>query len=92
MSPVHNQGTGGQALVYAFETSPRTTGFEINPTRVLTSMSVDNSNLTIAGGDLTLSDSGAALSLFNGRVITGANTLALSSGTVAERTVTWMAI
>ncbi|MEY2539645.1 MAG: hypothetical protein QOG67_3385 [Verrucomicrobiota bacterium] len=83
LSPVHNQGTGGQMLVYAFENAPRITGFEINPTRVMTSMSVDNSNLTIAGGDLTVSDPGAALTLTNGRVITGANTLALSSNTAS---------
>jgi hypothetical protein len=82
VSPVHNQGTGGEIVLYLFETAPRTTGVEINPTRILTSMSVDNPNhVTIAGGDLTLSSTAAALTLTNGRVITGANTLILSSGT-----------
>jgi hypothetical protein len=83
VSPVHNQGSGGEIVLYAFETAPRTTGFEINPTRILTSInSVDNpSNVTIAGGDLTLTATGAAIVLTNGRLITGSNTLFLSSGT-----------
>ncbi len=82
VSPVHNQGTGGQIMLYLFETAARTTGVEINPTRILTSLSVDNPNhVTIAGGDLTLSSTAAALTLTNGRLITGANTLILTSGT-----------
>jgi hypothetical protein len=82
VAPTFNLGTGGQIMVYAQETATRTTGFEINPTRILTSMSVDNTNnVTIAGGDLTLSSTAAALTLTNGRVITGSNVLALSSGT-----------
>jgi hypothetical protein len=82
VSPVHNQGTGGQILLYLFETAPRTTGVEMNPTRILTSMTVDNpNNLTIAGGDLTLSNTAVAATMTNGRIITGANTLILSSGT-----------
>ena len=83
VSPVHNQGTGGQINLYAFETAPRTTGVEINPTRILTSIAlIDNPNhVTIAGGDLTLSSAAAALTLTQGRLITGANTLILSSGT-----------
>jgi len=83
VSPVHNQGTGGEILIYAFETAPRTTGVEINPTRLLTSIGlVDNPNgVTIAGGDLTLTSAATALTLTNGRLITGSNTLILSSGT-----------
>ncbi|MFL6210217.1 MAG: beta strand repeat-containing protein, partial [Pyrinomonadaceae bacterium] len=82
VSPNHMQGSGGEIIIYAFETAPRTTGVEVNPTRVLTSMTVDNpNNLTIAGGDLTLSSTAAALTMTNGRIITGANTLALTSGT-----------
>jgi hypothetical protein len=82
VSPIHNQGTGGEIVLYAFETAARTTGVEINPTRILTSMTVDNVNtVTIAGGDLTLSSAAAAATMTTGRIITGANTLILSSGT-----------
>jgi len=83
VSPVHNQGTGGEILLYAQESTPRTTGVEINPTRILTSIDlVDNLNgVTIAGGDLTLSSAAAALVLTNGRLITGLGALTLSSGT-----------
>src|ERR1041384_216397 len=83
VSPNHLQGTGGEILLYAFETAKRTTGVEINPTRVLTSISlVDNpNNVIIAGGDLTLSSTAAALVLTNGRLITGLGSLMLSSGT-----------
>ncbi|HEY6118668.1 MAG TPA: fibronectin type III domain-containing protein [Pyrinomonadaceae bacterium] len=89
VSPVHNQGTGGEIVLYAFETAPRTTSFEINPTRTLTSISVvDNpNNVTIAGGDVTLTSTAAAINFTNGRLITGSNTLILSSGTaVVTRT------
>ncbi len=93
VSPVHNQGTGGQIILYAFETAPRTTGFEINPTRILTSINaVDNpSGVTLAGGDVTLSSAAAALVLNNGRFITGANTVILSSPTATvTRTNGWV--
>ncbi|HXU44148.1 MAG TPA: fibronectin type III domain-containing protein [Thermoanaerobaculia bacterium] len=83
VSPIHMQGTGGEIILYAFETAPRTTGVEINPTRTLTSVSVDNpNNLTLAGGDLTVTGTTAgAITLTNGRVITGANTLYFSNTT-----------
>ncbi len=82
-SPVHNQGTGGEIVLYAFETAPRTTGFEINPTRSLTSISlVDNpSGVTIAGGNITLTSAAAALVLTNGEMKAGANKITLASGT-----------
>lgn len=80
-----NLGTGGQTVSYLRTTAARTTGPEINPARTLTSMAVDDNDpthpLTIAGGDITLSSAATALTLTNGRVITGANTLILSSGT-----------
>lgn len=81
VSPVHNQGSGGQVLLYAFETAPRTTGFEINPTRIVTNINlIDNPNgVTLEGGDLTLTSTAAALVLTNGRFITGDNTVILSS-------------
>jgi hypothetical protein len=80
VSPNHMQGTGGEIVLYNFETAARTTGVEINPSRVLTSLTVDNpNNVTIAGGNLTLSSTGAALTLTNGRLITNANNLILTS-------------
>ena len=84
VSPTHNQGTGvgGEIILYLQETAPRTTGFEVNPTRTLLSTTVDNtSNVTIAGGDIAISNTAVAATMTNGRIITGANTLALSSGT-----------
>lgn len=93
VSPVHNQGSGGQILLYAFETAARTTGPEINPTRILTSINaVDNPlGVTIAGGDLTLTSGAAALVLNNGRLITGSNTLIMSSGSATvTRTNGWV--
>ena len=81
VAPVHNQGTGGETLLYMQESVPRITGLELNPSRALTSMTVDNTNnLTIGVGDLTVMNAGLALNLANGRVITGASTLVVSSG------------
>jgi uncharacterized repeat protein (TIGR01451 family) len=86
VSPVHNQGTGGQIVIYAFETAPRTTGVEINPTRALTSLTVDNPNhVQLSGGNLTLTSAATALTLTNGRLITGSALLEL---TQASATVT----
>jgi hypothetical protein len=80
-----NLGTGGQVASYLRTTNSYATGNEINPTRTLTSMTYDDNTaghtLTIAGGDLTLSNAALALTLTNGRIVTGANTLILSSGT-----------
>lgn len=80
-----NLGTGGQTISYLRTTATRTTGPEINPARTLTSMTYDDNDpthsLTIAGGDLTLASAATALTMTNGRVITGTNTLILSSGT-----------
>jgi CSLREA domain-containing protein len=85
VTPTFNLGTGGEVISYLRTTNARTTGAEINPSRTLTSMTYDDNDanhaLTISGGDLTLSSTGAALTLTNGRVVTGSNMLALSSGT-----------
>ena len=82
-----NLGTGGQTISYLRTTATRTTGPEINPTRTLTSMTYDDNDpthsLTIAGGDLLLSSAATALTMTNGRIITGVNTLILTSGTGA---------
>lgn len=80
-----NLGTGGQTLSYLRTTLTRTTGPEINPTRIVTSMTYDDNDpthtLTISGGNLTMSSTATALTMTNGRIVTGANTLILSSGT-----------
>jgi hypothetical protein len=83
--PVFNLGTGGQSNSYMRTTASYTTGNEINPTRTLVTLTYDDNDpthtLTIAGGDLTVSNTALALALTNGRVVTGANTLILASGT-----------
>ncbi len=87
--PVFNLGTGGQVISYLRETNPRTTGNGINPARSLTQLTYDNNvagvnNLTIAGGDLTVT---GALALTNGTVTTGINTLVSGpAGTVTRTT------
>jgi hypothetical protein len=82
VSPNWQQGTGGEILIYAQESGLRTTGLEINPTRSLASLTVNNTNnVSISGGDITLPGTGTVLTLTNGRLITGANNVILSSGT-----------
>jgi len=86
VSPAHNQGSGGQILIYAPEAAQRVTGFEINPTRVINRVTLDNINgLVLAGGDLdAFSATGAttnALTLTNGIFETGSNTMVLSAAT-----------
>ena len=85
MAPTFNLGTGGQTINYLRTTTSRMTGNEVNPTRTLVAMSYDDNDpmhtLTIAGGDLTLSNAATALTLTNGHIVTGANNLILSSGT-----------
>lgn len=88
VSPVHNQGSGGQIILYNQESVLRTTGLEVNPTRSLTILSVTTTNnVSIAGGDLTCTSVAAspnnALTLTTGRVITNANTLILPNAASA---------
>jgi len=79
-----NLGTGGQTISYLRSATSRTTGNEVNPGRTLVSLTYNDDDpthtLTIAGGDLTLTSAATALALTNGRVVTGANTLIVSSG------------
>ncbi|WP_026976493.1 T9SS type A sorting domain-containing protein [Flavobacterium tegetincola] len=78
VSPTWNLGTGTQTLIYAQESVARTSGYEVNPSRILANMVLDNTNgLTIAGGDIAT----MALSLTNGIVSTSSNTLVLGSAT-----------
>jgi len=84
-APVFNLGTGGQSVRYLRTGSARTTGPEINPSRVLTSFTYDNNDpatdeLTIDGGDLTIT---GAMLLTNGEIKTGANKIT-HNGTVTR--------
>lgn len=87
-----NLGTPGEVVTYGYVTADRSTGGEINPTRILSSVTFDTGgpNLTIAGGDLTVTGAtafgvAATDTVPNGRVITGANTLNIgSAGTVTR--------
>ncbi|HEV8266767.1 MAG TPA: fibronectin type III domain-containing protein, partial [Thermoanaerobaculia bacterium] len=90
-----NLGSGGQTVSYLRTTSSRSTGPEINPTRILNRLEYADTDpthtLTIAGGDLTMTSTAAspnnALALTNGRVITGSNTLILNNAaSVVTRT------
>ncbi|HEV7570347.1 MAG TPA: fibronectin type III domain-containing protein [Thermoanaerobaculia bacterium] len=85
--PGFNLGTGGEIISYLRTTAPRVTGPEINPARVLTNFSFDESDpthpLTIGGGDLTVN---GATTLTNGRLITGANTLIVGPAGTLTRT------
>ncbi len=82
-----NLGTGGEIVLYARSTTSKVTGPEINPTRTLERLVYDDNNgthtLTISGGDMNLASTSTALTLVNGAVITGSNTIIVSSGTGA---------
>jgi hypothetical protein len=80
-APVFNLGTGIYTVTYAQESVGRTTSFEIPASRTVNVISVNNTNnVTLAGGNLTLSSAATAATFTNGRFITNANTLILSSG------------
>ncbi|WP_291275852.1 fibronectin type III domain-containing protein, partial [Flavobacterium sp.] len=52
-APIFNLGTGTYALIYAQESVSRTVGFEVPPSRLVSSISLTNSNgLVVAGGNL----------------------------------------
>jgi hypothetical protein len=78
-----NLGTGGQTVSYLrTNTVSRTMGPEINPTRVLTTLSVDDNDpthtLTLAGGNLTISSGTTPTFTFtNGKINLNSNTLTL---------------
>jgi hypothetical protein len=83
VSPNHSEGSA-LSLLYLSENAPRTTGFEINPTRTVTNLTVDNaSNVSLSGGDLTVN---GAVTLTSGRLITGANNLITGTSTVSRTT------
>ena len=90
VAPAFNLGTGGQVLYYLRFTNPRSTGPEINPTRIVTNLTMDNnvSSLTLAGGDLTITGTYAQT---NGNFNLGSNTLTLGTSVAAPGTFTYAA-
>jgi hypothetical protein len=86
VSPVHNQGTGGEIVLYAQESVMRTTGFEVNPTRILNTLIVSTTNnVTISGGDILVT---TALTLTDGVLFTGNTNTLIYNGTQANETRT----
>jgi uncharacterized repeat protein (TIGR01451 family) len=87
VAPVFNLGTGGQIVSYLRTGGSRTLGPEINPTRTLTNFTYDDNDpthtLTIGGGDLAVN---GTMTLTNGRVLTGANTLSVGGAGTVTRT------
>ncbi len=88
---VNNAGSGGYTVFYGDVTADRSTGGEIPAGRTVTNVTFDSEgpNVTIAGGDLTVTGAtvfgDAADTAANGRVITGANNLIIgSAGTVTR--------
>jgi hypothetical protein len=90
-APVFNLGTGPGVLLYLGEITPRTTGFEVPPTRSVNTLILDNANgLTIAGGTIEVT---AGLTLTNGIITaTSANHIihgsAIAAGTLTGGSAT----
>ena len=79
-APTFNIGTGALQVIYAPETTSRTTGFEIPATRVVDVITISNpAGVTLAGGNVSIPGiSSASLILTNGVLTTSsANTLVL---------------
>ncbi|MDY0083283.1 MAG: choice-of-anchor D domain-containing protein, partial [Ignavibacteriaceae bacterium] len=82
-----NLGTGGQTISYLRTGAPRTTGNEINPGRVLTTMTYDDddvaNSLTIAGGNLSV----GTLNVTTGKINTNSSNLITVTGTTTTSIV-----
>jgi hypothetical protein len=92
-APTFNLGTGALQLIYAPETTNRTTGFEIPSNRVVDVISIANpAGVTLAGGPVAVPGvSNASLLLTNGILTTSAaNTLVLgpSAGAIPTGSAT----
>ena len=80
IAPTFNIGTGGQTLLYAQEPTPRTTGVEVNPSKIVTATTINNTNGVTLGGDLSVTFlSTSLLTLTAGDLNIGANTLTLTN-------------
>jgi hypothetical protein len=80
VAPTFNIGTGGETLLYAQEPTPRTTGVEVNPTRIVAATTINNTNGVTLGTDLSVTFlSTSVLTLTAGNFNIGANTLTLNN-------------
>lgn len=86
VSPTFNIGSGGLNIFYLRENNARSTGFEINPTRTLNNITIDNNinALTVAGGTISV---GGTLNLTNGKVNTSVTNLITVTNTTAAAVV-----
>ncbi|MCK9617516.1 MAG: hypothetical protein M0R21_06730 [Lentimicrobiaceae bacterium] len=83
VSPIFNLGTGAYTVLYEPESTPRTIGFEIPPSRTITTLSINNANgVTLAGGNLTL-DAAGVLSMTEGTLTTSATNMLTLNNTGA---------
>ncbi|RYU80716.1 T9SS type A sorting domain-containing protein [Hymenobacter persicinus] len=75
-APTFNIGSGALQLIYAQETTARTTGFEIPSARIVDALTMANpAGLIVAGGNLTINASGVStgsLILTSGIITTSA--------------------
>ena len=85
--PAFNLGSGGQTISYLRTTNSKIIGPEVNPTRILTSLTIDDNDsthtLTVTGGPLSVA---GTLALTNGRVVSATNTLTANASATVTRT------
>ena len=87
-APTFNLGTGGEIVSYLRTTNPIVIGPEVNPARVLYSMTVDpdaGNTVTLSGGDLQVT---TTLTLTSGFMNLGGNILTLGTNVPAAGTLT----
>ena len=77
-APTFNLGTGGEVINYLRTTIDRNTGFEIQPSRSITTLNVDPNgiNVNLAGGDLTVT---GTTTITTGSFVIGANKLTITN-------------
>lgn len=79
-------------ILYLEEMNARTTGLEIPSSRSLRSLTVANpNNVTMLGGNLTLTGTGTVLDLTSGRLITNGNMVIVANGSATTtRNTGWV--
>ncbi|SNC68435.1 Por secretion system C-terminal sorting domain-containing protein [Hymenobacter gelipurpurascens] len=83
VAPAFNLGSGALQLIYAPETAPRTTGFEIPASRAVDVITMSNpAGVVVAGGNIQVAGvSNASVLLSNGIITTSpSNTLIIGAG------------